>query len=101
MIRSWAILRWFNRFHIFSYFSYLLNGGGAGGEWGEENIVSLLKKTSLPSPSLICKIYSPRISEPKSPLYGVSGVNKFLRKVMIFLRKKGVNSVRPINILLV
>ena len=20
MIRSWAILRWFNRFHIFSYF---------------------------------------------------------------------------------
>ena len=66
------------------------------GEWGEENIVSLLKRASLPSPSLICTIYAPRISEQKSPLYDVIGINKFLRKVMIFLRKKGVNSVRPI-----
>ena len=73
------------------------NCGGAGGEWGEENIVSLLKRSSFPSPSLIRTIYAPRISEPKSPLYDVIGVNKFLRKVMIFLRKKRVNSVNLQN----
>ena len=66
------------------------------GEWGEENIVSLLKRASLPSPSLICTIYAPRISEPESLPYDVIGINKFLRKVVILLCKKGVNSVRPI-----